>query len=177
MRVYLPGTIALLRDSVAGGEVHAPSGIAFGVTESLKSEYPDTDSEELEYLAMTDAARASLRLLAESGVAGSAAGSDGDQRDAPATRVVIAADVATATPYPRGDRAAVKITGAVPWADVAAVHIDGADVAEVVRAAVDAVDAADLGDLDAEFAVGEATSHELAWYAPGEVAYLLEELS
>ncbi|MDQ2847143.1 MAG: hypothetical protein M3Y77_12505 [Actinomycetota bacterium] len=176
MRVYLPGTIALLRDSVARGQVHPPSGIAFAVTQSLQSEYPDTDSEELEYLAMTDAARASLRLLAESGVAGEA-GSDGDQPDAPATRVVIAADVATATPYPRGDRAAVKIAGAVPWADVAAVHMDGADVAEVVRAAVDAVDAADLGDLDAEFAVGEATSHELAWYAPGEVAYLLEELS
>lgn len=173
MRIYLPGTIALLRDSVARGQVHPPSGIAFAVTQSLQSEYPDTDSEELEYLAMTDAARASLRLLADS----RAASGDGDQPDAPATWVVIAADVATATPYPRGDRAAVKIAGAVPWADVAAVHMDGADVAEVVRAAVDAVDAADLGDLDAEFAVGEATSHELAWYAPGEVAFLLEELS
>lgn len=173
MRVYLPGTIALLRMSVTSGEVHAPSGIAFGVTESLQAEYPDTDSEELEYLAMTDAARASLRLLAESGVSTEGGG----RGDAPATRVVIAADVPAATPYPQGDRAAVKIAAAVPWADVAAVHVDGADVADVIRAAADAVDAADLGDLDAEFAVGEATSHELAWYAPGEVAYLLDELS
>ncbi|MDQ6658530.1 MAG: hypothetical protein M3Z00_09935 [Actinomycetota bacterium] len=173
MRVYLPGTIALLRDLVANGQLHPRSGIAFAVTQSLRSEYPDTDAEELEYLAMSDAARASLRLLAESGVEDG----DGAGVEAPATRVVIAADVPAATPYPRGDRAAVKIAGAVPWADVAAVHIDGADVADVVRAAVEAVLAADLGDLDAEFAVGEATSHELAWYAPGEVAYLLEELT
>ena len=37
-----------------------------------------------------------------------------------------------------------------------------------------AVDAADLGDLDAEFLVGEAEDHELAWYDPGEVAFLVE---
>ncbi|MDQ6659231.1 MAG: hypothetical protein M3Z00_13595, partial [Actinomycetota bacterium] len=61
MRVYLPGTFALLRDLVANGQLHPASGIAFAVTQSLRSEYPDTDAEELEYLAMSDAARASLR--------------------------------------------------------------------------------------------------------------------
>jgi hypothetical protein len=31
-----------------------------------------------------------------------------------------------------------------------------------------------MGDLNAEFLVGEAEDHELAWYLPSEVAYLLD---
>jgi hypothetical protein len=38
------------------------------------------------------------------------------------------------------------------------------------------IDAADLGDLDAEFVVGEAEDHELAWYATQELPFLLELL-
>ena len=34
--------------------------------------------------------------------------------------------------------------------------------------------AADLGDLDAEFLVGEAEDHELAWYGPSELPFLVE---
>ena len=30
-----------------------------------------------------------------------------------------------------------------------------------------------MGDLDAEFLIGEAEDHELAWYDPSEVAYLM----
>ena len=37
-----------------------------------------------------------------------------------------------------------------------------------------AVDAADLGDPDAEFAVGEAEGHELAWYGVQELPFVLE---
>lgn len=166
MRIYLPGTVALLRESVADGAVRPRSGIGFAVTDALRTEYPGTDDEELEYLALTDAARASLRLLSAEPAS-----------EDPALRVVIAADVESATAYPQGDRAAVKLAESVPWRDVAAVHIDGADAADVVLAAVEAVDAADLGDLDAEFAVGEVESRELAWYAPTEISYLIEELS
>jgi hypothetical protein len=36
------------------------------------------------------------------------------------------------------------------------------------------VDAADLGDPDAEFTVGSAEDHALAWYAPQELPFLLE---
>ena len=43
-----------------------------------------------------------------------------------------------------------------------------------VRAAADVIDAADLGDPDAEFALGGAEDHELAWYAPQELPFLLE---
>ena len=42
--------------------------------------------------------------------------------------------------------------------------------------ASEAVDAADLGDEDAELLVGDAQDHDLAWYAPQELAFLLELL-
>jgi hypothetical protein len=174
VRIYLPATPALLREAVASGQVRAVSGIAFGVTNALRAEYPGTDDEELEYLAMTDAARASLRLLATDDDRPADAADDvGADRP---MRVVIAADVEVATEYPAGDRAAVKLSGPLSWAAVAAVHLDGADAADAVRAAVAAVDAADLGDLDAEFDVGEVESYELAWYAPSEIEYLVREL-
>jgi len=38
------------------------------------------------------------------------------------------------------------------------------------------IDAADLGDDDAEFVLGSVEDFDLAWYAPGEVVYLVEEL-
>ena len=63
------------------------------------------------------------------------------------------------------------------WSAVAAVHFDGADAMPAVRDAVAAIDAADLGDDDADFAVSSAEDFDLAWYAPGEIRYLLEELT
>jgi hypothetical protein len=48
------------------------------------------------------------------------------------------------------------------------VHVDAEEAEYAVRQAAGAVDAADMGDLDAEFLVGEAEDHELAWYDPAE---------
>jgi len=59
---------------------------------------------------------------------------------------------------------------------VAAVYVDLAEAEGAVRAAAAVVDAADLGDPDAEFTVGEAEDHELAWYAPQEISFLLDLL-
>jgi len=36
------------------------------------------------------------------------------------------------------------------------------------------IDAADMGDSDAEFTLGDAEDHELAWYAPQELSFLIE---
>jgi hypothetical protein len=69
------------------------------------------------------------------------------------------------------------VQGVVEWSKVAAVHVDGADAAEAVREAVDVIDAADLGDHDAEFVLGSAEDFDLAWYAPGEITYLVQELA
>ena len=42
------------------------SGVGFAVTGPLRREYPDWSEEDLEYLAMQDASRAALRLIAAS---------------------------------------------------------------------------------------------------------------
>jgi len=167
VRIYLPSTVSGVRDALAAGAVPVRSATGFAVTGSLRVEYPDWSDEELEYLAMLDASRASLRLLAAAGT------------DEPSLRVVVAADVdeSQVTPRPERDRAVVAVGPAVvPWNRVASVHLDGADAADAVRAAVAVIDAADLGDGDAEFTLGSAEDFDLAWYAPGEIRYLLEEL-
>lgn len=161
MRIYLPLTLRGLRIATDAGRLEPLGGVVFAVTDELRAEYPETDDEELEYLAMTDAARASLRLIAaDPGVW---------------LRVVVAADVPAVTAASDRDRAVATVAGPVPWSDVASVHIDGADAADDVRAAAELVDAADLGDPDAEFLVGTTEDIALGWYAPGEIRYLLRD--
>ncbi|MET3803701.1 hypothetical protein ABIB25_000687 [Nakamurella sp. UYEF19] len=164
MRIYIPVTLSTLREVVVQKSITPRGGTVFSVTDDLRREYPEADDEELEYLAMSDAARACLRLLSVAG------------DDEPPLRVVISADVPAVESTPHLDRAAARFEGAVPWKQIASVHLDGAEAADVVRAAMAVVDEADLGDVDAEFAVGSAEDLDLAWYAPGEVAYLLEDL-
>jgi hypothetical protein len=166
MRIYLPATLSRVRSALEAKAMPVLSGVAFAVTEPLRLEYPDWSEEDLEYLAMQDASRASLRLLAASGPA------------EPMLRVVVAAEVAadSVTPRPEADRAVIAVAGPVDWSQVAAVHIDGADAGSAVAEAAAVIDAADLGDHDAEFALGSAEDFDLAWYAPGEVSYLFDEL-
>jgi hypothetical protein len=155
-----------IRRALDADAVTVTSGVGFAVTGPLHAEYPDWSEEDLEYLAMQDASRASLRLIG---------GSDPEE---PPLRVVIAADVddANVTPRPEADRAVVAVRGTVDWKNVAAVHVDGADAGPAVREAVAAIDAADLGDDDAEFTLSSAEDFDLAWYAPGEITYLVDEL-
>ena len=70
----------------------------------------------------------------------------------------------------------VRLSGPVPLTDVVAVYVDNAAAEADVLAAVERVDEADLGDEDAELAVGDAQDHDLAWYAPQELPFLLELL-
>ena len=167
MRVYIPATLSMLRTLVDSGELIPVAGTAFALTPMLRESYAAGDTEELEYVAMNEAARASLRLLAP------------ELEDDPAAlarRVVVAADVERVRLRPDLDDAAVTITGSVAACAVAAVHVDVAEAEDAVRAAVAVVDAADLGDPDAEFALGDAEDHDMAWYAAQEIAFLLELL-
>lgn len=164
MRIYLPATLPMLRQMIASGHLQPVRGIGFAVTGGLHGEYPGADVEDLEYLAMHDAALASLRLITAEG--------------ADPVRVVLAVDTDTAVRQRDDlDRAAIAVPGPVSWAEVVSVHLDGGDAAGVVRAAAEAIDAADLGDLEAGIVVGEAEDIDLAWYAPGEIGYLLTELN
>lgn len=166
MRIYLPGTWPMLARLVKTGRFDPIGGTGFALTPRLRESYVAGDEEELEYAAMLEAARASLRLLAvEFGL-----GED----STPARRVVVAADLDDVTLRPDLDDGAVRITGSVPTEAIAAVHVDGPDAEHAVRQAAAAVDSADLGDMDAEFLVGEVEDHELAWYGPGEIAFVVE---
>ncbi len=166
MRIYLPATWPMLARMVTTGRFEPMGGTGFALTPKLRESYVAGDEEELEYAALTEAARASLRLLAvEFGL-----GEDGT----PARRVVVAADTEDVTLRPDLDDGAVRVTGAVPMSEIAAVHVDLEEAEHAVRQAAGAVDKADLGDMDAEFLVGEAEDHELAWYAPSEVQFLVE---
>lgn len=171
MRVYLPATIGLLRDLLAAEEIFPAGGTAFALTPALREYYTSGSTEELEYAALLDAARASLRLIAAELEGGAGARAEGAT---PPRRVVIAADVDAATPRPDLDFAVVRVSAAVPLSAVAALHVDAEEAEDAVLAAAKVIDAADLGDEDAEFALGDAEDHELAWYAPQELPFLLE---
>ncbi|WP_344866881.1 DUF6912 family protein [Amycolatopsis ultiminotia] len=163
MRIYLPATIAMLRDLEASGEIRARSGTAFALTPALREAYVSGSDEELEYAALLDAARASLRLIS--------AEEKGEPR-----RAVVSADVDNVTLRADLDAAVVRLDGPVPLSQIAAIHVDAAEAADAVTAAAAVIDAADLGDEDAEFTLGDAEDHELAWYAPQELPFLLELL-
>jgi len=167
MRVYVPATLPMLRRLIADGLLEPLGGTAFALTPALREAYASGDAEELEYVAMRDAARASLRLLAIELA--------GDQPAWP-RRVVIAADVERVRARPDLDYAVVRVAGPVGVNEVAAVHIDDPEAEYAVRQAAAAIDTADLGDPDAEFVLGEAEDFELAWYDPSELPFLLELL-
>ena len=86
MRVYLPATSTRLRQLHATGELGPAPLTAFAVTPGLREWYRDDDPEALEYAAMIEAARGSVRLIDADPVAAR-------------RRVVIAADM----PDPAGD--------------------------------------------------------------------------
>jgi len=159
----------MLRRLVADGRLQPPGGTGFALTPALRESYLSGDTEELEYVALLDAARASLRLI------GGAGDDEGDGKE-PWRRVVISVDTDNATVRPDLDAAVVKLSAPIAFEDVAAVHVDTEEAEEAVRAAAGVVDAADLGDPDAEFVLGEAEDHELAWYAPQELPFLLDLL-
>jgi uncharacterized protein DUF6912 len=164
MRVYLPSTLPALTAALKAGQVGPAPIAAFAVTPALREGYASGDLEELEYVALMEAARAALRLLA------------GDP-DAPARRVVLVAEVSGDDVGRSGDQdhaAAVQILSAIPFTDVAAGHIDDPDAASDVRAAAAAVPAADEGDDDARFTMDGAEGHELLWYAGQELRFLFE---
>lgn len=174
MRVYVPATIAMLRTLVADGEFHPVSRTAFAVTPTLREAYSSGDDEELAEVAMNEAARASLRLVA--------AGVEDEKDDGVVDgavvfrRAVIAADVDDPTLRPDLDDAVVRLKEPLDMTRVASVHVDLEGAESAVQKAVAVIDAADMGDSDAEFVLGDAEDHILAWYATQELPFLLELL-
>ncbi len=164
MRIYVPSTtseLTALRDD----ELLPGPRAATALTTELREWYVDDDTELLEYAALLEAARLSVRML------------DADP-GAARRRVVIAAEVpdSAVEPDPRSGRGSVRLVGALRLADVVSLHVDGPDAEPAVAAATAVVIEADLGSEDAQFVVDEAEAHELGWYATQELGPLLELL-
>jgi hypothetical protein len=162
MRVYLASTMPALEEALRAGQVGPAPLAGFAVTPALREWYASGDLDELEYAALTAAARASLRLLAA-------------DETAPPRRVALAAEVPGEQVSGGGDPddpAAVLIAAAVPIARLASAHVDDPGAAPDVRAAAAALPAADRGDEDAKFTVDGAEGNELLWYAVQELPYL-----
>ncbi|WP_036529227.1 hypothetical protein [Nocardia sp. CNY236] len=173
----------MLRDLVATGELAAVGGTAFAVTPTLREAYASGNDDELGEVAMAEAARASLRLLAaERDVAGGPQQSADEDTALTAhraptyRRAVIAADVTRARLRPDLDDAVVRLAGSIDYQQIASVHVDLVDAEPQIAKAIEVVDAADLGDTDAEFVLGDAEDHQLAWYAAQELPFLLDLL-
>jgi hypothetical protein len=164
MRVFLPSTLPALAQALRAGHLGPGPLPGFAVTPALREAYASGDTEELEYAALTEAARASLRLLASDPAA-------------PSRRVVLAAEIPAeqVKPDPRdGEPARVVIRAAVQLEDLASAHVDAPEAGADVRSAVEALPAAEEGDEDARFTVDGAEGHELGWYATQELSYLAE---
>jgi hypothetical protein len=99
-----------------------------------------------------------------------------DESGLPPRRAVLVADAENVTVRPDLDDAVVRLSEPIAFGDVTAAYVDNADAEPAVLAAIEAVDDADLGDEDAEFVVGDAQDHDLAWYAAQELPFLLELL-
>src|SRR4051794_9363545 len=160
MRVFVPAPMPLL--SVLRAEGLPAPVAAHAVTGALREWYVEGDGEELEYAASTEAAAASVRLLAV-------------DPQAPPRRVVVAAEVpdATVRPVSGSVRSAVVLGTSLTADHVVSVHVDDDDAAADVAAAARAVSAADAGEEDAARAVEDAEGHELLWYDVTELDDLL----
>jgi hypothetical protein len=164
MRVYLPATLSTLACLLRAGEIGPAPVRGFAVTPALREWYASGDLDELEYVAMMHAGRASLRLLAA-------------DPDAPRRRVVLAADIPDDLIGHNGgfdEPTVVEIGAAVPVDLVVSGHVDELRAMPDIAEAVAALPAADQGDDDARFVVDGAEGHELLWYASQELPHLTE---
>src|SRR6476659_8164267 len=125
MRVFLPSTLPALAEALRAGQVSSPAldlngspdpgqQSGYAVTPALREAYASGDDEELEYAALTEAGRASLRMLAA------------NPADPP-RRVVLAAEIpADQVKLDARDRepARVLVTAAIPIDTLASAHVD-----------------------------------------------------
>jgi hypothetical protein len=168
IQVYIPATLEMLQRLVADGSLWPVNGTAFAVTPTLREAYAEGDDDELAEVALSEAALASLRLLAAEPEAA------GDPL--PPRRAVLAAEVDDFTYRPDLDDGVVRLAGPVAIDQVVAAYVDNAGAEDAVTAAIAVIDAADLGDEDADLIVGDAQDHDLAWYATQELPFLLDLL-
>jgi hypothetical protein len=161
MRVYLPVSQGMLRRLFADGALPGPlNGCA--VTPALVDWFGPGDDEEYEYAAQSRAADLSLALIGE---------------DVPVRRAVLAIDTAAGLGDPQGpvvDLAVDELVGVtvdgVTRQQVVALLADAPDAEPALVAALNALATTDDPCPPEVDALDE---HELAWFAPEELAPIL----
>lgn len=160
MRVYLASTLPLLARAQSSSRFAEAGATCHAVTPELREWYAAAHGEELEYVALLEAAEASLRLVAA-------------DPGAPRRRVVVAAEVPAGLVQPARSGEALRSTavlaGPVERRHVVSVHIDDREAEADVDAAARALPAAARGDEDAQFVVDGADGHDLLWYDATEI--------
>lgn len=167
MRVYLPSTLPAVAGLLRAGGTDASPVRGHAVTPALREWYSSGDMEELEYVAMTHAARDSLRLL-------------GADPGAPRRRVVLAAEVPDSQVLASAsldEPGRIVVAGPIGTKDIVSGHVDDTRAEPEIAAAVLALAAADAGDEDARFVVDGAEGFELQWYATQELGDLTRPAS
>jgi len=156
-RVYVPSTLARVKEIVASGGIGPGPVLVHAVTDALRAEYPDGTDEDWEYAALSAAAHDSLALIAA---------------DDTARRVVIAVDAGSVMPVRQGDLTLVEVHEVIPSANIAAVLIDTEDAESDVAAAAALWVEAERGDAAASTVVERCMDRELAWFANQEIGDL-----
>lgn len=162
MRVFLPASSTMLARWAAAGQV-SDLASAHAVTPALRSWLGEqADLEELEYVALGEAAETSLRLLAA------------DDEASP-RRIVLAADVEMLlAPAGRPDapHSLVSAPDPVPLRRVVSVLVDDDDALAAVRRATAALRAGVGGD-ELDELTDAAAGFELMWYDVSEIGQVL----
>jgi hypothetical protein len=164
MRVYLPSTLPALAMLLLTREISQPSVRGYAVTPALREGYSSGDLEELEYIALLHAARASLRLLHE-------------DPSAARRRVVVVTELPEEQIVAHSgfdEPALIEVKKPILLRHVVSGQIDDPAAAAEIAAAVSALSAADGGDDDAQFIVDSAEGHELLWYATQELRHVAD---
>jgi hypothetical protein len=157
VRVYVPASRALLAELLGSGRVAGPvPGCA--VTQALREWFEaaaDDDEEPLEFAAQSRAADLSLALIVG---------------DRPPRRAVLAIEAAARRDIGVDDLVGVVIADGFAWSDVRALFVDEDEADESVRSALRALSVLPDDDQTVPAAVEELDEHELAWFAPEEIA-------
>lgn len=156
-RVFVPATVPGLRAWLAAGSL--PVSQAHAVTPRLRAALPEANEEELEYLAMQDAADACLRLLAE-------------DPGAARRRLLLAGDlpVASTVSPPAGDEpltmVRIGVAGRPRMSDMVSLLVDDADACDAVARACEllAGDPAELAQ-----ALDDLAGFDMMWFDISEL--------
>ncbi len=164
MRLYIPSTVSRLREVWRDGLLTPAKDV--GTVGVLAWVEDHEDVEELEYLALQEAAAASLLLIVA-------------DRAVPVRRVVLAveldqADLALPARPPEGSPSRVPIDRPVPLTSLVAVYADDVRDEGALQDAANALSHAGHDDPAARARVEAVRDIDLLWHATQEIPLVID---